>query len=396
MATTTRPAVVMLATAMLALAALAWDGGAAPAQAAVGPYLYALMTVDPLPSEHNPPPRSAIEIVDLATNTLVRTIPLGQRTVKSLAVAPDGKRLYVSDERGNGIAVYDGTSGTQIGLVPMWQPRDLILGANGPRLYASGGLDVLAFDTASGTIVLSAAPQPSSTQVDSPFAIALSPDGGTIAVTTGCSTQCNDGVEDGVAVYLFDTNILRQWARVQITDPGQPTNCGVEAWDVAVATDRVLVWDGNCGSLYQVRYGLTPPRAQQDHSATIRMGRSNPSFGSFAAPNALAHDDMLNIVPRAQVYAAYDPYLYVMEPAGVTGQSYGGFTGLPFVSGMTPDKMFVYISVGHLVGQTKTADTLDRVDARGKFGRNLYTFSDPDMWVRDIRIVNALAPQPGV
>ena len=90
-------------------------------------------------------------MIDTATNTVVATIPIGGGG--ALAVAPDGKRLYLGS--GN---VIDTATNTVVATIPFEQgpiaPNSLIVTPNGKRLYVGmdkSGVDV--YDTSANIFV---------------------------------------------------------------------------------------------------------------------------------------------------------------------------------------------------------------------------------------------------
>jgi DNA-binding beta-propeller fold protein YncE len=332
-----------------------------------GAVLIALLTDEFAPDYA--PPNSAIEIVDLATMNAVGSFSIGQREVTSLAVRRLGShnfRLYVTDLTNGAVVAFNANSGAVIATVPVAFPRDCVMAPNGHRLYVSADQSIVAIDTGPHTVskVLQ-------TGSDTPLGISVSPDGSMLAVAT------TDGGSNP-ALYLIDASTLTLTARIAITNPGEPTNCATFPNDATFTdTGRVLLWDSNCDNLYQVEVAS----AAQQTSDTIRMGRDAGSFFNFN--NQLSYSTVSDRVHVTKESAE----LAVMDPAGVTGSAFGGFTGTPFVPSLAPDGQTLFVSVIHRFSGGG-ADTLDRYDVTsGALTRAVYTFSRSSMSVRDMRMV---------
>jgi YVTN family beta-propeller protein len=93
-----------------------------------------------------------VHVIDPATNKVVGIIN-GIEVSHGAAVAPDGTRIYVSDEADSTLDVVDGKSLTVIKRIPLsGHPNNIAIGRDGRRVYvgiiqAPGGVDVI--DTAS-------------------------------------------------------------------------------------------------------------------------------------------------------------------------------------------------------------------------------------------------------
>ena len=85
-----------------------------------------------------------------------------------------------------------------------------------------------------------------------------------------------------------------------------------------------------------------------------------------------------------------------MDPAAVNGSLLGGFSGIPFVPTLTPNAKDLFVSVIHRFSKGGGADTLDRLNtATGIFTRDVYTFTQADRSVRDMRIIGPATPIQG-
>src|SRR3954462_4029000 len=97
-----------------------------------------------------------VHLIDPSTNKIVGTIN-GIEANHGAAVAPDGSRIYVSDEADSTLDVVDGHSLKVIKKIALsGHPNNIAVGKDGRRVYvgiiqAPGGVDVI--DTASMTNV---------------------------------------------------------------------------------------------------------------------------------------------------------------------------------------------------------------------------------------------------
>ncbi len=304
----------------------------------------------------------AIEVVDLATMSTLRAFSIGSGVWTSLAVSPDGQRLYVVDRANHVVAEFDWTTGALLGTVPVLAPNDVVLSADGSTLYVSGFGQLVAIDTATSTT--RALP----TGSDSLLGLALSPDG------TILGAASTDGGSNP-ALYLVDAATLTLLARVPITHSGEPAGCATFPNDVTFTdTGLALLWDSNCDNFYQVDVASRT----QLTGLTIRMGRDDGS--SFNFNNMLSYSRV-----RARAYALKESQeLAVVDPDMASGVLLGGFDGVPLVPVLTPNGRTLFVAVNHrFLGGG--ADTLDRYDtATDAFARGVYTFSTADLSVRDM------------
>jgi YVTN family beta-propeller protein len=59
-----------------------------------------------------------VQVIDTATNTIVATVPVGQRPW-NMAITPDGRKLYVACGRSGTVAVVDTETNRKIADVPV-------------------------------------------------------------------------------------------------------------------------------------------------------------------------------------------------------------------------------------------------------------------------------------
>jgi YVTN family beta-propeller protein len=103
-----------------------------------------------------------ISVVDTKNHDVIATInlPRGEATApikpKGIAIAPDGKTVYVSTGRGNSVAVIDAATETLKTLIPVGQrPWGIALSTDGQKLYTANGLsnDVSVIDVTTNKVV---------------------------------------------------------------------------------------------------------------------------------------------------------------------------------------------------------------------------------------------------
>jgi hypothetical protein len=328
-----------------------------------GPFLFAALLSD-LSGMCSSPPTTRLEIVDLSSSVMAGGFDLpGAAAVTSLAVAPDGQRIFLADACSSQVHVYT-PQGAKLADVAVANPRDLVLSADGSTLYVANFTQIAAVDTATygqaGSVALDGS--------DSALGMALGPDGTTLAAAS------TNGA--GPAVYLFSTSPLAVIQRVPITAtiPG----CAVSPNDVTFTdAGRVLAWDSNCDWVYQVDV------ATRSYLSGSNIPYTRDSGSSFNYNNALFY-----VPARGKAYGFNEAgQAVVSDPAAASGTTLGGFTGIPFVPAPRPDGSGVYYSVIHRFSGGG-ADTLDLLNTGTEtFTRGTYTFSDATRSVRDMRVV---------
>jgi len=130
------------------------------------PLLYAAM-----------PSASAVAEIDMTTNTLVRTIPVGGQP-QALQLSPDGSLLYFADENRGGVRVWNLNGGGEVGAVSASPGFGLRMTPDGTRLFLSSAIagQVFEIDRVGLAIIL---------RYDvggKPRRVAISPDGTTVAI----------------------------------------------------------------------------------------------------------------------------------------------------------------------------------------------------------------------
>ncbi|MEU0541713.1 serine/threonine-protein kinase [Nocardia sp. NPDC005978] len=88
-----------------------------------------------------------VQVLDLRTNTVLRTIRFTTGLFEEAVVAPDGRRIYVPSVERNVIRILDGETGAQIGeLGPVRSPRRPDVSADSALVYVPDGNGVTVFD----------------------------------------------------------------------------------------------------------------------------------------------------------------------------------------------------------------------------------------------------------
>jgi YVTN family beta-propeller protein len=127
-----------------------------------------------------------VKVLDTRDHSVVATIPLGTpgqaADGREVAISPDGRFAYVTQEFFSNVSVIDVTTGVVVGVVqPGSRPRGVAVTPDGTHLYVanSAGGTVAVVDPASLTV---------ETTIDvggSPYGVAISPDGTRAYVASG-------------------------------------------------------------------------------------------------------------------------------------------------------------------------------------------------------------------
>lgn len=128
---------------------------------------------------------SSVSVVDTATNAVVATVPVGPGPY-GIAVTPDGKHAYVADNGSNNVKVIDTATNTVTATIPVGaQPYGLAVTPDGKTAYVSnqGASTVTPIDTATNT---AGTPIPVG---GAPRQIAITPDGSTAYVANMSSAS---------------------------------------------------------------------------------------------------------------------------------------------------------------------------------------------------------------
>ncbi|AKB28648.1 cell surface protein [Methanosarcina siciliae T4/M] len=175
-----------------------------------------------------------ISVIDTATNAVIATVSAGS-SPQGIAVSPDGKTVYVANLAGNSISVIDTTSNTVVSTVKTGRnPKGVAVSPDGKKVYITNSEDktVSIIDTATKVVV-------STVSVGKdPKEIAVTPDGakvyvansdsGTVSVIDVSTNSVTDTVKvegapfgvaitpDGTKVYV--TNYDQYFSTVTVID----------------------------------------------------------------------------------------------------------------------------------------------------------------------------------
>jgi hypothetical protein len=325
-----------------------------------GPFLFAVLLNDLSGTCSGTTAR--VEIVDLTAGALASGFDLpGTSGVTSLAISPDGQRLFLADPCAGQVHVYT-PRGDLLADLAVPDARDLALSPDGAVLHVGTLSRVLAFDGSTYGQVA----DPVTLDGSYPGrGIGLSPDGTILAAAS---------VEP--AVYLFSTAPLARIQKVPVTAaiPG----CAVQPNDVTFTdTGRVLAWDANCDWLYQV-----------DVATGTYLSGSEVAYPRDSGASSNYNNAVFYLPDTGRAYGFNEAHEAVLsDPAAVSGITIGDFSGVPFVPAPLPDQRGVYYSVVHRFSGGG-ADTLDLLDTgTGTFTRDVHTFSDATRSARDMRVV---------
>ena len=265
-----------------------------------------------------------VSIIDPATNTIVGRIE-GIEVNHGAAVAPDGSRIYVSDEALSTLDVVDGQSLKVIRQVPLsGHPNNLAVSRDGRRVYvgiiqAPGGVDVI--DTASlqrvKTLPTKGSIHNAYVTPDGKYVVAGSIQGKTINVFDAKSEEPAWTLEldRGVRPMAFSTNPdgSTKWIFTQLTDFN-----GFAVVDFASQREVNRIKNPD----------LPPGRS------TVPEG-ADPSHGMAVTP------DGKTLVVCSRLNNAL--YAYSLPDLKVTGTTFLGGKGAAWVT-LTPDGKTAYVA----------------------------------------------------
>jgi hypothetical protein len=321
--------------------------------------LYALMSGDI--ADMVPAP-AAVEIVDVPNMSFLRSIPIGDRYPTSLAVSPDGQRVWVADFVNGEVAAYDTETGEPLATVALPGAFDLAISPDGSRLFVSADGRVVAIDTATNALAGSYATSPRS-----PLGIAIDGTGTRLVA----ATATNDGADPHLIA--FDTSVgLPLLYDIPVTR--NAAGCDAFPKDVAFTDgDHALAWDSGCGSLYE--FDLV---AGTQLTTTVDTGHVGSSLNFN---NALAYSTVVKrafVMQEAQELLVIDPATSAFEASTFTQ---------PFVVAGSPEGYWTFLAVSPDTKSTIPAALSLWKDRAMRVVTDVYDFSDPTQHVRDMRIV---------
>lgn len=231
---------------------------------------------------------SSVIVIDTATNTIVKTISVGNGP-RDVVFAPDGTKAYVVNQVSTTISVIDTASQTVETInLSIATPSSLVISPDGRTLYALGTSELSVFDTVTNTETIVFAGS-------SPSDLAITPDGSRLYIAA-----------TNIKVLDTATNMITQ----EISVGGSPT---------AVA----ITFDG--GQVYVARFfnsNITViDTSTNEVTGTFPVGFavSELAFGEFLAATAepktnvaLTQKELFNEVTwtRSNQVAAVNYYIY--------------------------------------------------------------------------------------
>ncbi len=179
-----------------------------------------------------------VSVVDLETNTVITHIEVGYAPY-GVAVSPDGDTVYVTSKE-NGISMIDAAANTLTGNIPVFVDT-LAVSPDGKKLYGLSRDEetLMSIDIASGSIL-------DSVEVGlAPHGIAVNNEGTRIYVSS---------LDDGT-VRVIDALSMGVIATVVVTEPGdsvwdvEVSPCGSKVYAVSSASCKLTVIDGQTNSI---------------------------------------------------------------------------------------------------------------------------------------------------
>jgi serine/threonine protein kinase, bacterial len=120
---------------------------------------------------------NTLSLIDTKTGRVRLSVPLSS-AVTALALAPDGRRIYLTD-RSSSFQVLDRTTGARVASVPLGtQAGGISVGKDGRQVFVAGSTGLKTIDTASNKVVGSVGIR------NNASGVGLSPDGKTAVVVT--------------------------------------------------------------------------------------------------------------------------------------------------------------------------------------------------------------------
>ncbi|MBK9337983.1 MAG: beta-propeller fold lactonase family protein [Lewinellaceae bacterium] len=243
-----------------------------------------------------------VSVLDGVTNTLITTVGVGA-TPTGIAVSPDGTRVFVANSGSNSISVLDAATNTVLATIPAGtSPRGITWQPDGSRVYATGSNPsvLVTIDAATNTI-LSSVPTG-----DTPAGVRVSPNGARIYVANSFSNNlyvfnaANNAIIAIIPTDNFPNGVAvsPDGSRVYVTNENASSVTVINA--ATFATSTIAVSSGPLSG--PIGISITPngqylyvanilteevsviDLATNTEVALIPVGASPISFGNFITP----------------------------------------------------------------------------------------------------------------
>jgi YVTN family beta-propeller protein len=182
---------------------------------------------------------NSVSVVDIATNTVVATVPVGRNPVYS-AVTPDGTKAYVANSGANSVSVIDTATNTVVATLTVgMNPATVAITPDGTKAYVinTGANSVSVIDTATN-IVVTTVPVGRN-----PVDIAITPDG-TKAYVTNAGAHSVSVISTATNSVLTTVSVGSNPVDIAVTPDGSKayvTNRAAHSVSViSTATNSVL------------------------------------------------------------------------------------------------------------------------------------------------------------
>jgi YVTN family beta-propeller protein len=199
-------------------------------------------------------PNGSLSVIDLATSTVTATVPL-ERNSTAMAVAPDGRAVYVTNSGSDTVSKVSTTTNTVEATIAVGRfPSAIDISPDGSRIFVANGgngtisvidanldavLRVIPAGSSAVPPVAVAAPSPSRVFVAFGVAVQLlnAADGATVGATPIGGNGRFARAPSGTPVYVLDTSELKHLA----DDGSTTTTVSTRSWAAAaVLTDPCM------------------------------------------------------------------------------------------------------------------------------------------------------------
>jgi DNA-binding beta-propeller fold protein YncE len=102
------------------------------------------------------PINPSVLVIDIASRSILNTIPLGVQYPQSAVLSPDGSTLWVTHALNNAVTLIDTLSATVVGQLTIQRPFDVAFNATGTQAFVTSGTNpgaVLILDTTTYSVI---------------------------------------------------------------------------------------------------------------------------------------------------------------------------------------------------------------------------------------------------